>query len=380
MKKPAPPPLAGEGAVEAKLALIVNPIAGMGGRVGLKGTDGEAYLRALQLGARPVAPGRAVEFLRSLSPDIRVLAPPGQMGEAEAREAGLGGRLEVMGCAPREGPTSAEDTRRCAGEAVGRVPLIVFVGGDGTARDIVEVVDERVAVLGVPSGVKMYSGVFAETPAMAAVAAERFLRGEVGVERVEVLDIDEEAFRRDELRLRLYGTALVPAADEVVRSGKEAASYAEEELEAIASYVVENMEPGVLYILGPGSTVAAIARKLGINKTLLGFDAVVDGRLVGRDLNEAGMLELLKRYPKAKVIVSPIGGQGFLLGRGNQQLSPEVIRRVGVDNIVVVAAKSKALRLRSLRVDTGDPELDSALRGFRRVIVGYGEELVLRVT
>ena len=379
MKKPAPPPLAGEGPVEAKLALIVNPIAGMGGRVGLKGTDGEAYLRALQLGARPVAPGRAVEFLRSLSPDIRVLAPPGQMGEAEAREAGLGGRLEVMGCAPQEGPTSAEDTRRCAGEAVGRVPLIVFVGGDGTARDIVEVVDERVAVLGVPSGVKMYSGVFAETPAMAAVAAERFLRGEVRVERAEVLDIDEEAFRRDELRLRLYGTALVPAADEVVRSGKEAASYTEEELEAIASYVVESMERGVLYILGPGSTVAAIARRLGISKTLLGFDAVIDGRLVGRDLNEAGMLELLKRYPKAKVIVSPIGGQGFLLGRGNQQLSPEVIRRVGVDNIVVVAAKSKALRLRSLRVDTGDPELDSALRGFRRVIVGYGEELVLRV-
>jgi len=211
------------------------------------------------------------------------------------------------------------------------------------------------------------------------VAAERFLRGEVGVERAEVLDIDEEAFRRDELRLRLYGTALVPAADEVVRSGKEVASYAEEELEAIASYVVENMEPGVLYILGPGSTVAAIARRLGISKTLLGFDAVIDGRLVGRDLNEAGMLELLKRYPKAKVIVSPIGGQGFLLGRGNQQLSPEVIRRVGVDNIVVVAAKSKALRLRSLRVDTGDPELDSALRGFRRVIIGYGEELVLRV-
>ncbi len=363
----------------ATVGLIVNPIAGMGGRVGLKGTDGDAYRRAVELGARPVSPGRAVQFLRLLSFPFTVLAPPGLMGEQEVLEAGLAQRLRVIDCAPRQGATKADDTRRCAASMVGSVDIIVFVGGDGTARDVVAAVDEGVVVLGVPSGVKMYSGVFAETPALAARALEAYLRGEAGVTRAEVLDVDEEAFRRDELRVRLYGTALVPAAEGVVSAGKEAAPWGEDELEAVAAHVVENMEPGVLYLLGPGSTVAAIARSLGLRKTLLGVDAVVDGRLVGSDLNEAQIIELLSRYPRAKVVVSPIGGQGFILGRGNQQLSPEVIRRVGVDNVIVVAARSKAARLRELRVDTGDPDLDRALRGYRRVVVGYGEEMMMKV-
>ncbi|MGC9071699.1 MAG: ATP-NAD kinase family protein [Acidilobus sp.] len=362
-----------------KLGLIVNPIAGMGGRVGLKGTDGEAYRLALSMGARPVAPARAVEFLRALTMRARILTPPGVMGEAEAREAGRGEEIEVLRCAPASGETGAEDTRRCASMMVGRVPLLVFVGGDGTARDVLSAIDERLVILGVPSGVKMYSGVFAETPALAAVTAERFLRGEVNATRAEVLDVDEEAFRRGELRVSAYGTALVPSSQEVVTAGKEAGGWDEDELEAVADYVVELMEPGVLYLLGPGTTVAAVARRLGVPKTVLGVDAVVDGRPVGHDLSEVQILRLLDEYPRAKIIVSPIGGQGFIFGRGNQQLSPEVIRRVGVDNVVVVATRSKANRLRSLRVDTGDHDLDRLIRGYRRVIVGYGEELVLKV-
>ena len=357
----------------------MNPIAGMGGRVGLKGTDGEAYKRAVELGARMVAPGRAVEFLRGLPGWVKVLTAPGLMGELEVREAGLEGNAEVLDCAPREGPTTAEHTRLCATMMADRVSILVFVGGDGTARDVVSAVGERVVVLGVPSGVKMYSGVFAETPAIASRAVEKFLRGEAGVTRAEVVDIDEEAFRADQLKLRVYGTALVPDFEGVVTSGKDASTWAEEELEAVANYVVESMRPCALYLLGPGTTVAAIARRLGVRKTLLGVDAVHGSELVGLDLNEAQILRLLDRYHRAYIVVSPIGGQGFIFGRGNQQLSPEVIRRVGTQNVIIVATRTKAARLRQLRVDTGDPSLDEELRGYRRVIVGYYEELVMKV-
>ena len=365
--------------VTAELGLIVNPIAGMGGRVGLKGTDGDAYRRALELGARMVAPGRAVEFLKGLPGWVRILTAPGLMGELEVREAGLESNAEVLDCAPRDGPTAADHTRRCAALMADKVSILVFVGGDGTARDVVSAVNEKVVILGVPSGVKMYSGVFAETPALAARAVERFLGGEAGVTRAEVVDIDEEAFRADQLRLKVYGTALVPDFEGVVTSGKDASTWAEEELMAVADYFVENMRPCSLYLLGPGTTIAAIARRLGVKKTLLGVDAVHGAKLIGADLNEAQILRLLDRYHRAYIVVSPISGQGFIFGRGNQQLSPEVIRRVGTQNVIIVAARTKAARLRRLRVDTGDPSLDDELRGYRRVIVGYHEELVMRI-
>ncbi|MGC9112867.1 ATP-NAD kinase family protein [Acidilobus sp.] len=363
--------------MKGRVGLIVNPIAGMGGRVGLKGTDGDAYLKALSLGSKPVAPSRAREFLRSLPHGVELVTPNGIMGEEEAAEEGL--RPAVVRCAREGGLTSAEDTRRCASMMMSQVDLIVFVGGDGTARDIVSAVDCRVPILGVPSGVKMYSGVFAETPAAAAEALRKFLSGEAELVRAEVLDIDEEAFRRGELMVRLYGYAMVPRTPEVVLEGKDSSRHDVEELKSIAKYVVENMEPGTLYLLGPGTSVAAIAEELGVPKTLLGVDAVYDGKVVGLDLNEAQILDLLRTYRKAKVVLSPLGGQGFLLGRGNQQLSPQVIRAVGVDNIIIISTKDKISRLKVLRVDTGDEELNRQLRGYRRVIVGYGEEAVIRV-
>lgn len=349
----------------------------MGGRLGLKGTDGDAYLKAVAMGASPVSPQRASSFLARLPRSVKVMAPNGLMGEVECLASGV--PCEVISCA-RQGMTTSDDTKRCASVMVNRgVDLIVFVGGDGTARDVASVVGESKPVLGVPSGVKMYSGVFAETPAAAARAVEKFLAGEAGLTRAEVLDVDEESFRRGELRLRLYGYVLVPSLPEVVTVGKDASPQEEEELESIARYVVENMEPHVLYILGPGTSVAAIAKEMGLPKTLLGFDAVYDGSLVGSDLNEGQLLSLVRKYGRAKVILSPIGGQGFIIGRGNQQLSPQVIREVGLDNIIIIATKGKLARLRKLRVDTGDEELDSRLRGYRRVIVGYGEEAIVKV-
>jgi predicted polyphosphate/ATP-dependent NAD kinase len=257
------------------------------------------------------------------------------------------------------------------------VRLLVFVGGDGTARDVLDSVDERIPALGVPAGVKVYSSVFAVNPRAAALVTVRFLEGRAGVARREVLDVDEDEFRGGRLKVKLYGYLLVPVDELIVEGGKTAFTAGEdEELEAIAGYVVEIMEPDTLYILGPGRTVEWIARKLGVEKTPLGVDAVYNGRLVGRDLDERGLLELLERYPKAKIVVSPIGGQGFILGRGNQQISPQVIRRVGPGNIIVVATRSKLQTFKTLKVDTGDEELDRALSGYIRVIVGYNREVV----
>jgi predicted polyphosphate/ATP-dependent NAD kinase len=364
--------------MRGKVGLIVNPIAGMGGRAGLKGTDGEAYEKAIALGAKPVSPLRAREFIRSLRSRVSLVTPEGIMGEDEALAEGL--RPEVIKCVNNSTRTTAEDTVRCA-ELISRdVDIIVFVGGDGTARDVASSVDLSLPILGVPSGVKMYSGVFAETPSAAAAALLRFIKGEAQLVKAEVLDIDEEAFRRGELRVRLYGYALVPGAPEVVTSGKEAGAHDEEELKSIAKYVRENMEPDTLYLLGPGTSVAAVAEELGVQKTILGVDAVYNGKLIGSDLNERQILELLRVYRRAKIIVSPLGGQGFLFGRGNQQLSPDVLRAVGHNNVIIISTKDKLVRLRTLRVDTGDEELNSMFRGYRRVIVGYGEEAVVLVS
>ncbi len=368
-----------------KIGFIVNPIAGMGGRVGLKGTDGEAYKKALTLGAQPIAPYRARRFLREykrlgIEKYVKLYAAPHPMGSSIVEEEGI--PYELTGELTSH-ETTPEDTKNISRIMVNRgVDLIVFVGGDGTARDIIEAIDKRIPILGVPSGVKMYSPLFAITPEAAAQILEHYVKGNYRIEEVEILDIDEEAFRRDQLKIRLYGTALTIRVPELLQSSKEPTpntNSIRENQEAIARYVVENMEPDTLYILGPGTTVKAIADLLGVEKTVLGVDAVYNGKLVGKDLNEKQLLELVEKYKRVKIILTPIGGQGFLLGRGNQQISPEILERIGKNNIIVVATRDKISKLRKLRIDTGDPRADEKLRGYIRVVVDYNEEVVLKI-
>lgn len=367
-----------------RMGFIVNPLAGIGGRLGFKGSDGALAARALTLGAELVAPRRAREFAEALQPVVEILTPPGKMGEESLRGTQHEGRYEVVRCvSERAWPTVAADTKRCARrmEAEG-VDLIVFVGGDGTARDVLDSIDGRVPALGVPSGVKVFSAVFAVNPRSAARIVESFARGlRVTVER-EVLDVDEDAYRRGELRVRLFGYMRVPESDLLVASGKEVYTGVseEEDMEAIARYFRELVEECTLYILGPGRTIERIAEHLGVEKTLLGVDAVHNGVLLGRDLDERAILSLIDRHKgKVKIVLSPIGGQGYILGRGNQQISPEVVRRVGKGGIIVVATPSKLSRLKVLRVDTGDYQVDEMLRGPIRVITGYRRESVVRV-
>jgi len=103
--------------------------------------------------------------------------------------------------------------------------------------------------------------------------------------------------------------------------------------------------------------------------------------VVGKDLNEKQILELLDKYPKTKVILSPIGAQGFILGRGNLQLSPKVVIRIGLDNIIVIATPSKLKSTPILRVDTGDKKLDQKFKEkeFMMVVIGYRLSRVVKI-
>ena len=366
-----------------KVGFIVNPIAGMGGAVGLKGTDGEEVLRkAIELGAEPVAPKRASIFLREfakLGTNADFLVAPKIMGEYESR--GILKQFIVIGEVGEE--TTAEDTIRIAKEMVDKgVDVLVFVGGDGTARDVLKSVGTKVPILGVPSGVKMYSGIFAANPKAAALVLKLFIEGKAGTRYAEVLDIDEEAFRDNRLSVKLYGYALTPYDSRYIQDSKEPTILTESELDnqkAIAKYIVEEMEKDCLYILGPGTTVKAIADMLGVEKTFLGVDAVYNGKVVAKDANEKILLNLLNKYSKARIIVSPIGAQGFIFGRGNQQISPKVLRKVGKNNVIVVATRAKIAHTPVLRIDSGDSEIDKLFRGYIRVVINYREEKIMKV-
>jgi len=368
-----------------RVGLIVNPIAGMGGRVGLKGTDGwDIVERAVRLGAKPWSPlraRRALEEMLPLKDRVELVTYPGVMGGEVAAKCGW--KPRVIGELSSK-HTTPEDTRRAAREMVELgVDLIMFVGGDGTARDIYDAVGLNAVVVGVPAGVKMYSAVFASSPEAAGRLAARYLRGEVrGTVEREVLDIDEEAFRRGRLSIRLYGYLKVPSDTRLVVGGKAPTSMGEKlNQEAIAADIIEGMKDSYYYIIGPGTTTKTILEKLGCEYSLLGVDVVRGGRLVGRDLSEAEILDVI-RNGEARIIVSPIGGQGYVFGRGNQQISPKAIRRAGGRKSIIIAAtmhKMASLRGRPLLVDTNDRELDSELSGWYRIIVGYKERLMYRV-
>lgn len=367
------------------LGLIINPIAGMGGKAGLKGTDGTAILdEARKRGATPVAAHRttrALKRLQSLRGEFALITCPGAMGGDAAAALGLSAIL-IAG-APRD-DTGPDDTKSAAAAMMRRgVDLLLFAGGDGTARDIHGIVGAAIPILGIPTGVKMHSAVFATSPENAGDIAAAFLGGprpNPPMRDAEIMDVDEAAMREGRLSARLYGYARVPAERTLVQSAKAGALASDDEaLDALAGEITAEMEASRLYILGPGTTVQRIKARLG-GGTLLGIDAALDGRLIGTDLNEAQILSLLDGR-KATIIVGLIGGQGYVFGRGNQPISADVIRHVGLDNIVVLGGLAKLLALDPpcLHVDTGDEAIDGMLAGHRRVRIGPQQAMIFKV-
>ena len=373
--------------VEFSIGLVVNPIAGLGGAVGLKGSD-DPHIQelALQKGATPKSGERVLEMLAALREgigdrNVRFLTVAGPMGETW---------LESQGCAydvcfhPRIGqPTTADDTRSAV-RAIGSVgvDLLVFAGGDGTARDVLDAAEPSQVVMGLPCGVKMYSGVFVVTPIVAAELIAAMILGErVGGEAAEVRDIDESAYREGRLASKYYGELVVPAAHEYVQatkvSGIESEPLAQEE---IAAGYAESMDEATTYVMGSGTTVGAVMRHLGLENSLLGVDVVRGGQCIAQDVSSAQLLKMIADGP-SRLVVGVTGGHGFLFGRGNQQISSEVIAKVGRDQIDILATRTKlgSLANQWLEVDTGDANLDRRLQGIYKVRSGYEDFLLVQV-
>ncbi|MGN8342561.1 ATP-NAD kinase family protein [Pseudomonas sp. SMV71] len=369
---------------EKTLGLIVNPVAGMGGPVGLKGTDGVGILEeARRRGANPVSGERALLALQRLAASptpFRLLTGSGELGEDVARAAGLD---PIVVYSAHPGPTRADDTRHAAlVMAYASVDLLLFAGGDGTARDVLGMVSDRVPILGIPTGVKMYSAVFGTNPRNAGELAAQFIAAQPSVRfrEAEVMDIDEAAMRSDQVSTRLYGYARSPYARHLTQNAKAGSVPDDLALDATCRRVAREMQPGCLYLLGPGTTTRRVMTELGLPSTLLGVDAVMDGARVGADLSEHELIRLMEGH-ETRIIVGVLGGHGSLFGRGNQQISAEIIRRVGREHITVIASMNKLLSLDAgcLRVDTGDAQVDALLSGHIRVHTGPDRSVFFRV-
>ena len=364
-----------------RLGLVVNPIAGMGGRVGMHGTDGEALTCARARGAEPVTGPRAARALTRLRTadgphELIVLTAGGAMG-ADVLD-GIDMPYEVIH--HPAGQSTAADTMAAITALADRsVDLLMVVGGDGTLRDAAATLGSRpLATLGVPAGVKMFSSAFATSPEAAADVASRYFADPdgVGLRTAEVVD---HACHGSELFATLQIPAVaggVQAAKSVVRHGNDTG-----ELNGLGRDIARGMEPGRLYLLGPGTTVGYVSAALGIPDSRLGVDVVLDGSLIAVDLSESELLDLIDKTPACTLVLGVVGGQGFLLGRGNQQLSPAVLSAVGADNVVVLAARSKiaALQPPVLRVDVGECAAEQPLRGYQRVRIASGHSTVLRI-
>ncbi len=367
------------------LGFIVNPVAGMGGSVGLKGTDGRGiFQEAMRRGAFPTAGGKAAKALLRLIaflPQVNVLTVAGAMGEQVAREAGF--EPTVLNVS-HSGSSTSIDTRLAAKSMAARgVDLILFAGGDGTARDILGATGFHVPILGVPAGVKMHSAVFGTTPGNAGHLAALFLSNSPRalLRDAEVMDLDEDAIRVGAVSAQLYGYARSPFERRLVQNAKAGSPPGENDaLDAVARQLARGMRAGTIYILGPGTTIRRVTDALGISSTLMGVDAVLDGQAIGLDLDEQALLRIIDGR-QTEILVSVLGGQGSLFGRGNQQISAEVIRRVGRDKIKVMSTVEKLMNLPAgvLQVDTGDAEIDAMMTGYIPVITGPDRTMLVKV-
>ena len=382
-----------------KLGLIINPLAGVGGSVALKGSDGANIVQeALQRGAKPKAQERALQTLATVtsaikeaSRDCQMFTCAGDMGEAVALQAGFSPTVVFQGASP----SSAADTEAAVTKLLElSLDLILFAGGDGTARDVCRILSAAKnnnqlipPVLGIPAGVKIHSGVYAVSPSAAGELVAAMIRGEVtSISEGEVRDIDEQLFREGKVDSRWYGEMKIPVETRYVQQvkcgGKEKEELVLVDMAHYLQDLMADVDEDTHFIMGSGSTVAALMDEFGLENTLLGVDVVQQNNVLLQDATEAQLWQLIENSSATfKLVVTIIGGQGHLLGRGNQQLSPRIINAIGLDNIIIVATKTKleSLNQRPIIVDSGDRVLDEALAGTREIVTGYEDFVYYRV-
>jgi len=368
-------------------------VAGIGGKVALKGSDGEDIQRlAKERGAEPLAQSRmqqALEFLLPYKDQVHIYTAASEMGEELTSSMGF--PMSVVNNSTGT-ETTSNDTEATVKLCLKQgIDLLLFAGGDGTARNVYKAMQEAASeeslilppVIGVPAGCKIHSSVYAVTPSHAGELLGLLVKGRaLTLTEASVMDIDEDEFRHDRVKARLYGHLQVPAENQFMQNMKEGGVAHEEiSLQDIAAFMVETMEDDCLYLIGSGTTPKAILDELGLPSTLLGVDAVYNRALVANDLSEQQIMRLLDEYPEARLIITLIGGQGHVFGRGNQQISPEVIKKLGMShiNIISTAEKIHSLNGAPLRVDTGDEALNASLYGLVPVITGYDEKTLYRI-
>jgi predicted polyphosphate/ATP-dependent NAD kinase len=372
-----------------RLGFIVNPIAGIGGSVALKGSDGEGIAaQALLLGAVAKANDRAklaLEILQPYQQQLTVVTVNGAMGEDTAKALGFSVELAYQ---TKQQATTATDTENAVKAlSTQKIDLLLFAGGDGTARNICHMVGDSMPVLGIPAGCKIHSGVYAITPKSAGRVVELMITNQlVSLTEADVMDIDESLFRQGVVKAKRYGEMQIPSELRYVQAVKSGGKESDElVLQDIAAHVINQMEDQ-LFVIGSGSTTAFLMEELALNGTLLGVDVVSQQQVIQNDITEPELWALLNSHPQQKhqqpkLVITLIGGQGHIFGRGNQQLSPRIIEFIGKDNIIIIATKSKltALAARPLIADTGDSKLDRHLTGFMPVITGYNDQVLYPV-
>lgn len=363
------------------IGFIVNPIAGMGGSVGLKGTDGDLYKKALEMGAKSTTPKLIEQFLSSIEnkKKITFITAPDIMGESYLINRGF--NYEIVGNIGTE--TSPEDTKEIVKLLYDKkVEILVFFGGDGTARDIYDSIALKLPVIAVPTGVKMFSSVFAVNSRAAAKLLDAFLLENIEYEEKEVLDIDEESYRNGILESKLYGYLKVLKKANLIQAAKDnliTGNIYEINKKDIAQHIIEHLKSNTVYLLGAGTTVKAITDLLHLPKTLLGIDALYNKKIICQDVNERAILEILDTHDQVQIIVTPIGGQGFIFGRGNKQFTPIVLKKIGKKNVIIIATKEKLRSLKCLRIDSTSIEIDDLFKGLISVVIGIKEETVIQI-
>ncbi|DAC48689.1 MAG TPA: ATP-NAD kinase [Candidatus Poseidoniales archaeon] len=372
------------------VGLLVNPDAGLGGKLGFKGSDGKAE-QARSAGAEDRSGPRMHQTLQRLielgTENVQFLTCGGRMGSSWIPK-GVSEISKIDGAEP----SSAQDTINAVRKMVEEgIDLLLYSGGDGTTRDIISTLQdidrEDLPLIGVPSGVKMHSGCFAATPRAAAEVLHAWLRGDLLIANTEVMDLDEEAYLRGEWKVRLYAEAMTPSSPRWMQGAKQRIETSDESeiIEGMAEHIGEMMEENsdLLIIWGSGGTLRRMAKHLGFEKTVLGIDVVQDGIIIAGDVNEFDLLKLLSAHNgKSLILLSPMGGQGFLIGRGNLQISPAVIRQVGIDGVLGIATPAKLLTLTTLRIDSGERTLDDEFRTkkYLKVLQGYRTTRLIKVS